>query len=272
MKKIFHFPIVCFFCLFFGLLYADAHGSDLFMDSPDTIQSEFVQVNQAIVKRQRLVQIRFDLLSDGNEETLVFNLFDNVRLTAIRDYIERKTSDGYAWIGHPEGFANGQITLVVTDQKMACTIRLPEVSYHVRHVENQNHVVREIDPSAFSVSPGPSGDGAFLAAIQRSSEEHEVFYLVNLEREAVGLQAYNWDERLFEAARGHSEDMAAQGYFSHTSLDGRSFSQRITDAGYIWNTCSENIAYDHSIHILPRRHRKRRLGCYLYVPGCSSTH
>ena len=45
------------------------------------------------------------------------------------------------------------------------------------------------------------------------------------------------------AARGHSEDMATQNYFSHTSLDGRTFSQRISNAGYTgaypWG---ENIA------------------------------
>ncbi len=34
------------------------------------------------------------------------------------------------------------------------------------------------------------------------------------------------------AARGHSQDMATQNYFSHTSLDGRTFSQRIANSGY----------------------------------------
>jgi len=34
------------------------------------------------------------------------------------------------------------------------------------------------------------------------------------------------------AARGHSEDMAVNDYFSHTSLDGRTFDQRISAAGY----------------------------------------
>lgn len=34
------------------------------------------------------------------------------------------------------------------------------------------------------------------------------------------------------AARGHSQDMATQNYFSHTGLDGRTFNDRITAAGY----------------------------------------
>lgn len=51
-----------------------------------------------------------------------------------------------------------------------------------------------------------------------------------------------WNDKLFSAAAGHSADMAAKNYFSHTSLDGRTFSQRITNAGYDWRAAGENIA------------------------------
>jgi uncharacterized protein YkwD len=51
-----------------------------------------------------------------------------------------------------------------------------------------------------------------------------------------------WNDKLFNAAAGHSADMAVKNYFSHTSLDGRSFSQRITNAGYDWRAVGENIA------------------------------
>jgi uncharacterized protein YkwD len=34
------------------------------------------------------------------------------------------------------------------------------------------------------------------------------------------------------AAQAHSEDMATRNYVSHTSLDGRTFDQRMRDAGY----------------------------------------
>ena len=51
-----------------------------------------------------------------------------------------------------------------------------------------------------------------------------------------------WNAKLFNAAAGHALDMATKNYFSHTSLDGRSFSQRITAAGYSWSSAGENIA------------------------------
>jgi len=54
--------------------------------------------------------------------------------------------------------------------------------------------------------------------------------------------ALSWNNLLTQASDGHSVDMAAKNYFSHTSLDGRTFSQRISATGYAWSTAGENIA------------------------------
>jgi uncharacterized protein YkwD len=51
-----------------------------------------------------------------------------------------------------------------------------------------------------------------------------------------------WNGLLTQAADGHSRDMATQNYFSHTSLDGRSMSDRIDATGYRWSRLGENIA------------------------------
>ena len=51
-----------------------------------------------------------------------------------------------------------------------------------------------------------------------------------------------WNAALAQAAAGHSQDMAANDYFSHTSRDGRSMVDRINAAGYAWSTVGENIA------------------------------
>lgn len=56
------------------------------------------------------------------------------------------------------------------------------------------------------------------------------------------VAAVAWNSKLFDAAAGHSADMANQNYFSHTSLDGRTAGQRITAAGYSWSAYGENIA------------------------------
>ena len=49
-------------------------------------------------------------------------------------------------------------------------------------------------------------------------------------------------DQLAQSAQGHAADMASKNYFSHDSLDGRTFDQRITQAGYAWRTIGENIA------------------------------
>lgn len=51
-----------------------------------------------------------------------------------------------------------------------------------------------------------------------------------------------WNEKLAQAAHGHSLDMAENNYFSHTSRDGRTFAQRISATGYTWRAAAENIA------------------------------
>lgn len=50
------------------------------------------------------------------------------------------------------------------------------------------------------------------------------------------------DERLRAAARLHAQDMGEQGYFDHTSLDGRSPWDRMADAGFTGVPTAENIA------------------------------
>ena len=54
--------------------------------------------------------------------------------------------------------------------------------------------------------------------------------------------ALAWNAALTQAADGHSGDMVANNFFSHTGSNGSSAGQRITAAGYVWNTYGENIA------------------------------
>ncbi|WP_255283767.1 CAP domain-containing protein [Saccharomonospora azurea] len=106
------------------------------------------------------------------------------------------------------------------------------------------------DPADESSSPdSSSADDAPLAppAPATSGErrtgtaDREVVDLVNAERAEAGCSAVRVDQRLVAAAQDHSDDMAAGGYLSHTSRDGRSFSDRIEAAGYP-SPAAENIA------------------------------
>ncbi|BCM72262.1 MULTISPECIES: sigma-70 family RNA polymerase sigma factor [Streptomyces] len=70
----------------------------------------------------------------------------------------------------------------------------------------------------------------------------QVVALVNKERAAAGCGPVTEDPQLDRAAQGHSDDMAARGFFDHTDPDGDGPGERITAAGYRWSTYGENIA------------------------------
>jgi uncharacterized protein YkwD len=110
-------------------------------------------------------------------------------------------------------------------------------------------------PAAGSGSGGtPSGSGTSSAAATcgLANFQAELLQRVNAARAAgascgtrgsfASTGALSWNGLLTNAATGHSKDMSAQNYFSHTSLDGRTFDQRVTAAGYAWTRVAENIA------------------------------
>ncbi|WP_030603156.1 sigma-70 family RNA polymerase sigma factor [Streptomyces achromogenes] len=70
----------------------------------------------------------------------------------------------------------------------------------------------------------------------------QVVALVNKERAAAGCGPVAEDPQLDRAAQGHSDDMAARGFFDHTNPDGAGPGERVTAAGYRWSTYGENIA------------------------------
>ena len=72
-------------------------------------------------------------------------------------------------------------------------------------------------------------------------ETEMVVALANMARIEAGCAELQLDDRLTAAAQGHSDDMAAQGYFAHESPDGRTFVDRGQAAGYP-NPGGENIA------------------------------
>lgn len=78
--------------------------------------------------------------------------------------------------------------------------------------------------------------------VDMEAEVCAVFQLVNQERVTRGLAPYMWNSRLAVASQRHAEDMVARDYFSHTSLDGREFTDRADDAGYEGSPRGENIA------------------------------
>jgi uncharacterized protein YkwD len=96
-------------------------------------------------------------------------------------------------------------------------------------------------PSATTAPPSAPTTTAPATGTPSSGPAAEVAALTSTERTRNGCPALQVDPRLTTAAQGHAADMAANSYFSHTSLDGRTFDQRIRAAGHP-SPGGENIA------------------------------
>lgn len=85
---------------------------------------------------------------------------------------------------------------------------------------------------------------AFQPAHAQTAQEEaeEMLGLVNALRADRGIAPLRLNTELNKAAYDHSFDMASNNYFSHTGLNGSTFSQRTMDAGYTGSPRGENIA------------------------------
>lgn len=90
-------------------------------------------------------------------------------------------------------------------------------------------------------SPVFTGGGTVSAA---KKYERQLLRLHNKERKKRGLRKLRRNKKLTRSAKGYAKDMdASGGPLSHTGLDGRTFADRIRDAGYKGKTTGENIAW-----------------------------
>ncbi len=96
-------------------------------------------------------------------------------------------------------------------------------------------------PPAAGTGAGTSAGTGAGGASGAASLPSAVVDLTNAERAAAGCPPVAFDARLTAAAQLHSEDMVAQDYFSHQSLDGRSPWDRAKAQRYP-NPGAENIA------------------------------
>jgi uncharacterized protein YkwD len=143
-------------------------------------------------------------------------------------------------------------------------------------------------PAASAASCGSAS--AQPGEVSRAAMASSTICLLNAERTQRGLHPLKVNRRLARAATGHAGDMVRRGYFSHDSLSGASFVDRIRRTGYLsgrraWFV-GENLAWGsgdrsspsaivhgwmnspgHRANILQRRFRQIGLGLVMGAPG-----
>jgi len=79
--------------------------------------------------------------------------------------------------------------------------------------------------------------------------ETAMLHLLNVERRRRSLAPLRMEERLRRAARQHSKDMLARGYFSHVDPVGHDPFQRLRAAGIPYVAAGENLAFAPSLTV-----------------------
>lgn len=190
-------------------------------------------VDPSIVTRQQQVAIDIDLLTGSRNEIIQFSLFDDIPITALLERFSSIPDGSFVWQGKILAQPGSTVLFVVNGSRISGKIATSETLYHVRTIGDTTQIAQEIKQAA----PAILQDLAVLRGVT-----DDVITLTNEERAKYGLPALAYDSQLTQAAQGHADDMAQNNYFDHTSLDGRSPGDRITETGYIWNACGENIA------------------------------
>jgi uncharacterized protein YkwD len=101
-------------------------------------------------------------------------------------------------------------------------------------------------PSAMAARACQSANATPAQAAKRTMVRATLCTL-NAQRARYGLSPLKLNKRLSKAARRHARDMVRRGYFSHDSLGGGTFVDRIRGTGYLrgaqrWSV-GENLAW-----------------------------
>jgi uncharacterized protein YkwD len=95
-------------------------------------------------------------------------------------------------------------------------------------------------------APAPAPSRSFTPAPAVSAASDMVQYAlnqVNAARASYGFAPLSLDSAITAVAYAHAADMLANGYFSHDSLDGTTYKQRLTNAGISYGWSGENACY-----------------------------
>lgn len=95
---------------------------------------------------------------------------------------------------------------------------------------------------AAKTAPHRAGSGGQYEAGTTAELARQMLALINRDRREAGAAPLRWSAQLAAVALAHSQDMIRRHYFGHVDPQGRSVSERLSDAGIAWEAVGENIA------------------------------
>lgn len=92
-----------------------------------------------------------------------------------------------------------------------------------------------------SLAETPSFSAAYTLTLQTALEQ-ELYEIINVKRNLLGLELLTINENLHNAALSHSNDMAANDYVDYNNIDGKTPFQRMAEEGVSFTAASELVS------------------------------
>ena len=156
--------LVLFILATYGISSSGESNKGVPLFSEIITQAELGNVDDPTVIRQRTANVNFKSLLNENippetalnaADSIILNLFEDVRLTAVLDRLDATLPEFYSWIGHIAGMAQSKVILVVGDGLIKGSVTMPDAFYKISHIGNDTHVIYEIDQTRFPPESDP---------------------------------------------------------------------------------------------------------------------
>ena len=150
--------LVLFILATYGISSSGESNKGVPLFSEIITQAELGNIDDPTVIRQRTANVNFKSLLNENippetalnaADSIILNLFEDVRLTAVLDRLDATLPEFYSWIGHIAGMAQSKVILVVGDGLIKGSVTMPDAFYKISHIGNDTHVIYEIDQTRF---------------------------------------------------------------------------------------------------------------------------
>lgn len=116
--------------------------------------------------------------------------------------------------------------------KIILIISLIVLGYFIYSALISNNLIKQGEYQISIVTTSKTTTTTVSHELNIQQMEKDIHELINEKIKENGLTDLSWNEELTKIARGHSEDMAVNHYFSHYDLQGKDFAYRYEEAGF----------------------------------------
>ncbi len=106
---------------------------------PYVVRSKLVTINNNYLRKK---------LARENGR-IALNLFDDVHLTAINEFLKSEPGEEYIWTGRILSDEGSQVIIIYNHEGMFANIFMKDEQYHIRPVNGLDHTIREIGQCGF---------------------------------------------------------------------------------------------------------------------------